>query len=355
MAQDNRQGLKELIDARQRGRALYLTIFVFSFFVNVLMLTGPLYMLQIYDRVLGSRSEETLLALSVLVLLLFVAMGFLDHARNRVIARVGARFQDAVDRRVFQASVRRLTIAPNDINAQVAQQDLEAVHRFYSSPVHLALFDIPWTPLFLGAIFIFHPVLGWLSVFGGICLISIALFNRKVIDKPLLQANLASSHAERLAEDLKSESETVQALGMVQTGFERWQRARSTALAATIQAADLGGTFTIASRTFRLFLQSAMLGVGAFLVLRGELGAGAMIAGSILMGRALAPIEVLVGQWTAVQRSQDGWARLAMLLSQQACRYCTNRPAPPHDPFGGFGPFSHSARWQPGRAAHDFV
>lgn len=225
MAQDNRQGLKELIDARQRGRALYLTIFVFSFFVNVLMLTGPLYMLQIYDRVLDSRSEETLLALSVLVLLLFVAMGFLDHARNRVIARVGARFQDAVDRRVFQASVRRLTIAPNGINAQVAQQDVEAVQRFYSSPVHLALFDIPWTPLFLGAIFIFHPVLGWLSVFGGICLISIALFNRKVIDKPLLQANLANSHAERLDEDLKSE--TVQALGMVQTGLRgarHWQR-----------------------------------------------------------------------------------------------------------------------------------
>lgn len=317
MPQANRQGLKELSDARRRGRTLYATIFAFSFFVNVLMLTGPLYMLQVYDRVLGSRSEETLLALSVLVLVLFIAMGVLDHARNRVLARVGARFQDALDQRVFRASVRRLTVAPNDLNAQVAQRDLEAVQRYYASPVHLAFFDIPWTPLFVIAIFIFHPVLGWLAISGGICLIVLTFLNRGMTEGPLLQANLASTHADRLGENLKSESETVQAMGMAQAGFDRWQKARGAALIAAVRAADLGGVFTITSRTFRLFLQSAMLGVGAYLVLQGEMGAGAMIAGSILLGRALAPIEVLVGQWALVQRSQEGWARLALLLTQE--------------------------------------
>jgi ATP-binding cassette subfamily C protein len=315
--QDDRQGQKELAKARSRGRTLYLTIFGFSFFVNLLMLTGPLYMLQVYDRVLGSRSEETLLALSALVLLLFVAMGFLDQARNGVIARVGARFQDALDKRVFQAAVRRMTLAPNDPNAMVAQRDLESVQRYLSSPVHLAFFDIPWTPLFVAAIFIFHPVLGWLAIAGGVCLVIITFLNRGLTQGLLLQANMAATHVEQLGENLKAESETVQALGMQGAGTERWQKARGAALDASIKAADMGGIFTVTSRTFRLFLQSAMLGVGAYLVLQGQLSAGAMIASSILLGRALAPIEVLVGQWAVVQRAQEGWGRLAALLSAQ--------------------------------------
>jgi ATP-binding cassette subfamily C protein len=318
MTQDIKAGEAELFDARRRGRSLHLTIFIFSFFVNLLMLTGPLYMLQVYDRVLGSRSEETLLALSGLVLLLFIAMGVLDHARNRVLVRVGARFQDALDQRVFQASVRRLTVAPQDGNAQAAQRDLEAVQRYYASPVHLAFFDIPWTPLFVAAIFVFHPVLGWLAVGGGACLIALTFLNRGMTRQPLLYANMAGLHADRIGENLKSEAETLQALGMGQTGFTRWQKARHAALISAVQAGDLGGVFTVTSRTFRLFLQSAMLGFGALLVLRGELSAGAMIAGSILLGRALAPIEVLVGQWAVLQRAHEGWARLANLLTQQS-------------------------------------
>jgi ATP-binding cassette, subfamily C, bacterial len=315
--QDTRAGLKELTDARRKGRALNIVIFVFSFFVNLLMLTGPLYMLQVYDRVLGSRSEETLLALSALLLVLFVAMGVLDHSRNRIIARVGARFQDALDKRVFQASVRRLTLAPTDQNAAVAQRDLESVQRYLSSPVRLAFFDIPWTPLFVAAIFIFHPMLGWLAVAGGVCLIALTLLNRGMTQTPLMRANMTSTAADRLGDNLKSESETVQALGMSNAGFSRWNKARAAALDANVSAADLGGVFTVTSKTFRLFLQSAMLGTGAYLVLQGQLTAGAMIAGSILLGRALAPIEMIVGQWALVQRSQEGWGRLAILLSQQ--------------------------------------
>lgn len=327
--QDIRPGLTELKAARRQGRQLYVVIFLFSFFVNLLMLTGPLYMLQVYDRVLGSRSEETLMALSALLLVLFIAMGFLDHARNRIMMRVAARFQDALDKRVFQAAVRRLTLAPNDANAIVAQRDLESIQRYLASPVHLAFFDIPWTPLFVAAIFVFHPALGWLAIGGGACLIAITFLNRGMTQAPLLRANMTTTVADRLGENLKSESETVQALGMADAGFNRWNKARGTALAATINAGDLGGIFTVTSKTFRLFLQSAMLGVGAYLVLQGELSPGAMIAGSILLGRALSPIEVLVGQWAVVQRSQEGWSRLAMLLSQQpkeAARTALPRP-----------------------------
>ncbi len=311
-------GRQELAAAKGKGRPLYLTIFLFSFFVNLLMLTGPLYMLQIYDRVLGSRSKETLLALSVLVVFLFIAAGFLDYARSQINARLAVQLQSALDKRIFQAALRRLTIAPNDQTALTAQQDLDAVQRYIASPAHLAMFDLPWSPLFFAAIFVFHPLLGWLALAGALCLIALTLLNRHMTRGPLTLATATAGQADRMAETLKTDSEVVQALGMTGAGFRRWHILRQTALAASVTAGDFGGLFTVTSKTFRLFLQSAMLGVGAYLVLQAELSAGAMIAGSILMGRALTPIETIVGQWALVQRSQEGWARLATLLTRQS-------------------------------------
>ncbi len=310
------KGLAELRAARRESRLALVAVFVFSVFVNLLMLAAPLYMLQVYDRVLGSRSVETLLALSVLVAFLFLAMGILDHARARIMARIGARLQDNLDRRVFSAAVYRLTVTPSDPAALAAQRDLEAVQRLWASPVLLALFDIPWTPFFIAAIFIFHPWLGWLAVAGGVILVVVALLNQRNSESPLIRANAAGMQAERLAENLKSEAEAVQALGMAGAGFDRWQKARGLALGQGIEAADVTGVFGSISKVFRMFLQSAMLGLGALLVLRGELSSGAMIAGSILMGRALAPIEQSVGSWPVVSRAREGHARLADLLSR---------------------------------------
>ena len=309
-------GLMELRAARRDSRGLIVSAFVFSVVVNILMLTGPLYMLQVYDRVLGSRSEATLVALSVLVVFLFIAMGVLDHARGRVMARIGASFQAKLDRRVFEAALRRSQQAPSDAAATAAQRDLEAVQRLWASPVLLALFDIPWTPLFIAAIFIFHPWMGWLAIGGGVILVITTIMNQRLTKVPLNRANNATIAAERISDNLKAEAEVVQALGMQSAGFDRWQKARGAALTQSLAAADMGGTFSILTKTFRLFLQSAMLGLGAWLVLRGELSAGAMIAGSILMGRALAPIEMAVGQWAVVQRAQEGWGRLAELFTR---------------------------------------
>jgi ATP-binding cassette subfamily C protein len=144
MAQaEHARGREELKAARRENRRLFVAVFIFSIFVNLLMLTGPLYMLQVYDRVIASRSEETLVALSILVTCLFVAMGLLDNARGRVMARVGARFQDRLDRRVFAAAMKRSAVVPNDATAVAAQRDLESVQRLLSSPVLLAIFDIP--------------------------------------------------------------------------------------------------------------------------------------------------------------------------------------------------------------------
>jgi ATP-binding cassette subfamily C protein len=179
-----------------------------------------------------------------------------------------------------------------------------------------ALIDMPWTPVFLAAIFVFHPSLGWLSIGGGAVLVLVTLANQRIGKTPTLRANATAIEAERMSDRLKSEAELLRALGMSDAAFRRWQSARTTALGAAMQSADLGGGFSTATRTLRQFLQSAMLGLGAFLVLQGEMTAGAMIAGSILMGRALAPIEQAVGQWAVLTRAREAQERLSLLLTQ---------------------------------------
>ena len=308
-------GFSELRAARKKSRALYWAVGIFSFFANLLMLTGPLYMLQVYDRVLGSRSEETLIALSLLVLFLYGTMGVLDYTRGRIMGRVAARFQDTLDRRVFEATLRKASRTPGN-PPQTGLADLEAVQRLMSSPALMAGFDIPWTPIFLAGIFIFHPLLGALAVAGGLLLIAITVLNQITTRRPLMRSAGAGLTAQTMSEQLRTEAETVRALGMQEAAFSRWQQARSIALEDGIKSADLGGTFQSMTKTLRLFLQSAMLGLGAFLVLRGELTPGAMIAGSILLGRALAPIEQTIGQWPLIQRAHKGWGDLGALLSE---------------------------------------
>ncbi len=309
-------GVKELRSACKASSGLILAAILFSVLVNALLLTGPLYMLQIYDRVLGSGSEATLVALSILVIGLFLAMGVLEYARCEVMIIVGARFQDRLDHRVFSAAMQRSAVAPNDLQAITAQRDLEAVRIFLAAPVFLALMDLPWTPFFIAAIFIFHPLLGWLSIVGGAVLVCVTVLNQILSRDLQKEAGVASVLSERMAEQLKAESGTVRALGMSGAGSGRWQTARRGALAKGIAAAGVAGGVGSLTKTFRLFLQSAMLGLGAWLVLRGELTAGAMIAGSILMGRALAPVEMAVAQWAVAQRANEAWLRLSELLSR---------------------------------------
>lgn len=306
-------GVAELRRARSESRSLYWLVGVFSLFANLLMLTGPLYMLSVYDRVLGSRSEATLLALSLLVLFLYGVMGILDYTRSRIMARVGARFQTRLDRRVFDAVVRKSAVAP-DMQTQSGLADLESVQRFLTSPVLIAFFDLPWTPIFMAGIFMFHPMLGWLAVGGGVVLIAIAFLNQWLSREPQLRAGIAGQQAGSMSDQLRIEAEMVQAMGMRDAAFTRWSKTRSRALKEQIAATDVGGTFTSMTKTLRLFLQSAMLGLGAYLVLQNEMTAGAMIAGSILLGRALAPIEMMLNQWPVVQRASKGWDNLAELL-----------------------------------------
>ena len=326
---DTRPGQEELREARRESRGLYWSVGLFSVFVNLLMLTGPIYMLQVYDRVLGSRSVETLIALSLLVAFLYGMMGLLDYVRGRVMARVGARFQSRLDRRVFSAVMRRAALGRHSGTSTTGLQDLEAIQRFLTSPALTSFFDAPWTPLFLVGIAIFHPWLGLLAIGGGAILISFALINQWLSNRPINRANSAVVQAELIGQQLRGEAEMVQSLGMQQAAFDRWQKKRAESLGQSIASSDVSGQFTSMTKAFRLFLQSAMLGLGAYLVLQNELTAGAMIAASILLGRALAPIEIMINQWMLVQRARTGWDHLAELLSEvppEASRTSLPRP-----------------------------
>ena len=323
------RGRVELIKARSESRTLYWMVAIFSFFVNMLMLTGPLYMLNVYDRVLGSRSLETLIALSVLVAFLYGCMGILDFVRGRVMGRIGARFQAQMDRRVFSAALKATTLNRAPREAATGLRDLEAVQRLITSPALMALFDLPWSPLFFLGIFVFHPLMGALALVGAVVLIFVAVLNQATTRTPLERANATSFASETLGAQIRSESEMVHSLGMRGAAFDRWQIARGASLDATIGAADAAGTFTALTKAFRLFLQSAMLGLGAYLVLREELTPGAMIAGSILLGRGLAPIEMIVSQWAVFQKGREGWGRLSVLLGNIPVEKTrTNLPKP---------------------------
>ena len=311
-------GHPELRQALASSRSLFVAVAIFSLLVNLLMLTGPLYMLQIYDRVLASRSEPTLLTLSLLVAALFLAMGLLDFARARVLARAGARFQALLDRRVFEAVLRR-SVHPDERGApSTGLRDLESIRQALSGPSPFAFFDAPWAPVFLAVIFFFHWSLGLLAITGGTVLFTIALINERRSRGPLGEAGVASARSEGFAEVLRREGETIEGLGMRSSALSRWAKLRDGSLNAQMAASDATGSYATASKTLRFFLQSAMLGLGAWLAIQGLITPGVMIAGSILLGRALAPVEQAIAQWAVMQRAIKGWRDLAALLETTA-------------------------------------
>jgi ATP-binding cassette subfamily C protein len=314
--QQARPGRAELAAVLAGQGPALAVCFLFSAFVNLLFLTSPLYMLQVYDRVLAARSEATLVALSLLVAFLFLILGVLDHARGRILVRVGARFRTGLDRRVHAAALQRQIAAPGDPAAQMAEQDLDAIARFWASPALVALLDAPWTPIFLGALFLFHPLLGWLAIGGGAGLVAATLLSQHRTEAPLRALAEARVGSARERHAQQTGAEAIHALGMLGPAQDRAIFWRTQGLQAWLAAADRAGGWASLSRSFRLFLQSAMLGAAAWLVLRDALSPGAMVAASVLLGRALAPVEQAVAHWPAVIEARQARDRLAGLLSR---------------------------------------
>ncbi len=313
---DHRHGDREIRTALSESRRLFLSCGLFSVGVNLLMLTGPLFMLQVYDRVLASKSEATLVTLAAIAAFLFLMMGVLDHARGRVLAFAGARLQERLDARVIRAILARAVSPAERSRPATGLRDLEAIQQFATSSGPFAFFDAPWTPVFLATLFMFHWLLGVLAALSGCLLLLIALLNQAGTSRLHREAREATARSGHFIEQMRVGGETVQGLGMQDAVIARSATLRGELLDTSLAVSHRSGFYGSVTRTLRLFLQSMMLGLGAWLAIRGEVTPGVMIAASILLGRALAPIDQAVAQWPMLQRVVAARRSLIALLRE---------------------------------------
>jgi PrtD family type I secretion system ABC transporter len=303
----------ELALALGKCRAAFLGAAVFSFFINLLMLVSPIYMLQIYDRVLNSRNETTLAVLTGICVALMVVYGALEMVRAQVLVRVGGRMDDLLNRRVFEAIFKLAVENPAAASPQ-SLRDLDALRQYLTGQGLFAFFDAPWIPIFYVAVFMIHPTLGILSVIGGFVILALALANEMATRSTLGEATKSNISASRFVETSIRNVEALQAMGMVGAMYQRWSGRHKRTLQYQAAASDRAGVLTAGSKFVRITLQMLVLGVGAFLVIHNELTAGMMIGASIIMGRALAPIEVAVATWPQFLATRAAYARLVSLF-----------------------------------------
>ncbi len=287
----------------------------FSGGINMLMLTGALYMLQVYQRVLSSHSLETLVMLSLMAAGALAAMAGLEVVRGRLLATVGSWMNARLAPVLLTASVEYAASAPGQVNARPLR-DLDQVRNFFTSPSIFPILDAPWAPLFFAAIFFMHPWLGWLALGGGAVLFALALLNEWLTRKPLTEAASAQSQAYVQAEAAIRNAEVVQAMGMLKPLLESWKSQQDEANKGQVVAANRSGIISAIARCHRLALQMGILGLGAYLVLRNEASPGIMVSASILMGRALSPVEQAIGTWKATVGARAAYRRLAAVAGQ---------------------------------------
>lgn len=286
----------------------------FSFLINMLMLTPTFYMLQMYDRVLGSRNEMTLYMITLIAVGLFMLLASLEWVRSRILVRVGAQFDAALNSRVFNAAFEN-NLRTNGANAGQALTDLTTVRQFITGNGLFAFFDAPWFPIYLVVIFILHPIIGWFSIVGATLSITLTLINEWATKGPLSQANQAAIVSNNYATNNLRNAEVVEAMGMLDNLRGRWYDRYKDLLALQTIASDRAGTISAFSKFIRMTQQSLILGLGAYLVIRGEMSSGGMIAGSILMGRALAPVDLLLGTWKHLVAARGSFERLEKMLN----------------------------------------
>lgn len=309
-------------------RAIVLTTFVFSFAINMLLFVSPVYMLQIYDRVLGSRNEVTLLMISLIALFLLLIYGLLEFIRSRMLVRAGHQFDDVLSESLFGRSVKLQLSQPNS-GAQFVLSDGDKVREFLTGAGILAFFDVPWTPIFIIVCFIFHPWLGYLALGGTIVIFSLALINEFATRKPLKDANTAAQNANQFASAVLQNAEVIRSMGMEKNLGNRWKGRHADVIDAQSNASDKAGAILSFQKFFRLTIQSAILGVGAYLAIQNEISPGIMIAASIMMGRALQPIEQGVSQWKTFVAARQAHGRLKRLFENiSGDELRTELPAP---------------------------
>lgn len=305
----------KLADALAECRSACIGAAMVSAVINLLYLTGSFFMLEVYDRVIPSRSIPTLLALCVIVLVLYVFQGLLDMIRGRIFVRIGSLLDARLSERIYRTVVD-LAVHQRQIDALQPSRDLDQVRQFLWSGGPVGFLDLPWIPLYLLICFLFHPWLGVAAIGGALILVALTVLT----DRGTQAASRAGAgHAEkrsRIVEASRRNAELIHALGMKGTMGERWQNANRDYLAASRNASDVVASFGAGSKVFRTALQSMVLALGAWLVINHEATGGIMIASSILVARALAPVETVIGHWKGFVAARMAWSRLEALLAE---------------------------------------
>ena len=294
-------------------KSILISVGCFTALINVLMLVPSIYMLQVYDRVLSSQNETTLAMLSLMVVGFFVFIGLLEVVRSFIVIRIGSQLERRFNLRVYQAAFER-NLFKGEGNAGQSLGDLTHIRQFVTGPALFAFFDAPWFPVYLFVIYLFNVWLGVLATAGALLLIALACLNEYMTKKPLGEAAGFSQQSSQLATSHLHNAETIQAMGMLGSLRKRWFQVHSRFLGLQNQASDTGAVISSLSKTLRLCLQSLVLGLGALLVIKGDMTAGMMIAGSILMGRVLSPIDQLIAVWKQWSGAKLAYRRLDALL-----------------------------------------
>ena len=297
-------------------KSSFLMVGLFSFFINMSMLTPAIYMLQVYDRVVTSGSHSTLVMLTLIMMLMFFTMGGLEWVRSQILVRVSTRLDTMLNVRLFDASFKQSLYSGGANASAQPLSDMTGLRQFMTGNGLFAFFDAPWLPIYIAVMFMFHPVFGWLGIFSALILVIIAIANEKLTQKPLAEANKAAIGSNAFVVKNLRNAEVIESMGMLTDIRNRWVERNKEILLLQGNASRMAGLLTSMSKVIRLTVQSLTLGVGAYLVIEGQISAGLMIAGSILLGRALAPIDLLIGTWKQFVNARSQYGRINDMLSK---------------------------------------
>jgi ATP-binding cassette, subfamily C, bacterial PrsD len=305
----------EARNALRASSPYFLGVGIFSAIVNVLALTGSLYMLQVYDRVISSKSVPTLIGLSLITLAAYILSGGLDTIRSKMLARIGARFDEQLARRIFDLVATMPLKGAKPSESLQPVRDLDQIRGFLSGMGPTALFDMPFMPIFFIGCFAIHPWLGLFSVGGGIVIVLLTLYTEARSRGPMYDLTRSAAERHSLAETSRRNAEAVRALGMLGFLARRYGQAHVKHVNDGLRASESASVIGAFAKVFRMILQSGILGLGALLVIQGDMSAGAMIAASIMMSRALAPIEIAVANWKGFIGARQSYRRLKNILT----------------------------------------
>lgn len=313
MQPTQQKSANEVTAAIKASRGVFISTWFFSCLVNILMLTGSLFMLQVYDRVIPSSSVPTLVALLVIVLALYAYYGLLEYVRTRLLVRIGRRIEEQLGSRVFDV-VAGLALRKMGNAGGQPVQDLSTIRQFLGGQGPLAFLDMPWVPIYIAVVFLLHWVLGVVAVVSALIIFVLALLTERSTRAPLASATAAVGRAAMMTDEAKRNAEALHSLGMKNAMRKRWLATQSEALDFQTRANDASATYSSLSRVFRMVMQSGMLAAGAYLAIKHQISGGSIVASSIIMGRALAPVEQAVGNWQQFLGFRKAIERLSKVL-----------------------------------------